>query len=95
MSLINNNEAYVQNVNIRPEQLRSKPFRRQIEKFVVPVGRVVQSQIHLVAAHSGMDRKGSHSPVVQILDLILHEGDERSDDQSDTIPHQTRNLETD
>ena len=95
MSLVHHDEAYVEDIDVGLEQLCPKPFRREIKKLVVAVGGVVKSQIDLVAAHSRMDRERPHPPVVQILDLILHEGDERSDNQSDTVPHQTRNLETD
>ncbi len=48
-----------------------------------------------MAGHSGMYGKGSYTLGRQVLHLVLHEGDERGDDERNTVCHQSRNLETD
>ena len=40
-----------------------------------------------------MHGDGPDAPVHEVLHLVFHEGDERSNDQADALPHEARHLE--
>ena len=64
-----------EDVQIGLEKSRSEPFGRKVQELEVPVGCIVQSEVHLVTRHPGMDGRSLDSLVPEVLDLVLHQGD--------------------
>ena len=94
MCLVHHDIADVHHLQVGAEQAGAEPFGRQVEELEVAVGGVVQRQVHLVPVHAGIDAQGLDTPVVQLLDLVLHERDERGDHEGDPLLHQRGHLET-
>ena len=44
--------------------------------------------------HAGIDTQGLYSPGCEILNLVLHQGDERGDDDGNPLPAHCRHLKT-
>ena len=89
-------DDYERDVHIRKiglERPRREPFGREIQELEVAVGGVVERQVDLVTRHTRIDGEGLYPPVLQVLDLVLHQGDERRHDQRDALFHHPRDLE--
>ena len=90
---IHNDIANLHLWKIRLEKERAEPFRRQIQKLHVAVSGIVQREVHFTPVHPGINRERLHPAVPQILHLVFHQRDKGSDDQRDTVRHQSRHLE--
>ena len=77
------------------EEAGGEPFGGEVEELVVAVGGVVQGQLDILPVHAGVDRNGADPALGQVLDLVFHQGDERGDDERDSLFHQGGNLEAD
>ena len=95
MRLVDDDETDVHHVEIGTEQRSIEPLGRDIQELASAVCGVVQGQVHLPPVHPGMDAKGLDAPGIEVLDLVLHKGDERGDDQREAFAHQGRDLEAD
>ena len=93
MCLVHHDIADVHHLQVGAEQAGAEPFGRQVEELEVAVGGVVQRQVHLVPVHAGVDAQGLDAAVVQLLDLVLHKGDEGGDHQREAIFHKRGDLE--
>ena len=93
MCLIHNDIANLHLWKIRLEKERAEPFRRQIQKLHVAVSGIVQREVHFTPVHPGINRQRLYPAVPQILHLVFHQRDKGSDDQRDTVRHQSRHLE--
>ena len=82
-----------EDVQIGLEKGRPEPFGRKVQELEVPVGCIVQSEVHLVARHPGMDGSRLDSLVPEVLNLVLHEGDERCDHEGQSVRHESGHLE--
>ena len=94
MSLIHDNETDIHLLKVISEKPGSEPLGRNIQELEITIRRIIESQLHLAPPHTGIDTKSLDTPVIQILHLVLHQGDERSDHDSNTFPHKGRHLET-
>ena len=92
--LVHDDEGDVQDGKVVLEQPGLDALGGDIQELVVAVGRVVQRQVHFAAVHPGMDGDGPDPPGSEVLDLVLHQGDEGCHHQREAVPHQGRNLET-
>ena len=95
MRLIDDYVADIQYGKIVLENACRQPFGGKIEELEVPVGSVVQGGIDFAGAHSHVDGKSLDAPGFEVLDLVLHKGDERGNYQGYALLHQGRDLETD
>ena len=94
MSLIDNDEIHIHLLHIAAEHTGPEPLWRYIEELEVTVCGIVEDKFHLTPAHTGIHAKGLDPSVVEILDLILHQCDKRSHDQSYAGTHHCRDLKT-
>ena len=95
MGLIYDYITDIQDFQVGPKQERPQPLGTQVEELVSPVGGIVQGQVNFLPAHSGMHRNGFDTPLLEVLDLVFHQGDQRRDHEGEPVGHQARNLETD
>ena len=85
----------VQDLQIAAEQTCAETLRGDIEELAAAVCGVVQRVVHLMTVHSRMHGDGPDAAGLQILHLVFHKGDKRSDHQSRAVLQQSGNLETD
>ena len=74
------------------EGFRGQPFGRHVEEFRVAVDAVVQCDVDLPRREPRVDRHGRDSLPPKSVDLILHQGDERRDDDAQPLARHRRNL---
>ena len=70
----------------------NQPFRRHIDDFIGSAGGKVQHFTVLVLRQRAVDIGRPDSGLGQSVHLILHEGNQRGDDQRDPGLHQRRHL---
>ena len=93
MSLVND---YVIDIQLGKPGLENPcgyALRGDIEELEVPVGGIVQGHFHIVPCHSGVDCQCLYTPGPEILHLVFHQGNERSNDKGNAVLHHCRNLE--
>ena len=81
MSLIHNDIGHIHIPEILLEETRGETLWGYIEKLAVSVGGVVEGKVNVISCHSGIDGDGAYAAVIEVLNLILHQGYERSDDK--------------
>ena len=69
-----------------------QPLGRDIEELVAALGGKGQCLVDLCLAQARVDEGSADTGVVQRLDLILHQRDQRGDDKSDARQQQGRDL---
>ena len=94
MCLVNHDIADLHLLHIALEKTGSETFRRDIKELEVSVKGIVQGIVHFPSAHSGIDAEGTYSPICQVLHLVLHQGDQRSNHDSNSVLHHAWYLET-
>ena len=95
MRLIDYNETYIHLLQVASEKLGPETFRRHIKELEISICSIIESQIDLPAPHTGIYTQRLDTSVIEILDLVLHQGYERSDDYGYSLLHHRRHLETD
>ena len=95
MSFVNHKKVDVHLGSPALKERGLKPFGRDIQKFIITIGRIVQCDIYLIIAHARIDRKSFDSILIEILHLIFNEGDKRRDNQTYSLSCQSRHLKTD
>ena len=93
--LVHHQETDLKHVQVGSEKRRAEALGRHVEELAVAVGGVVQGRIHFAARHSGVHRYGLDAPLLQVLHLVLHQGDQGGHDQGQAVPHHRRHLEAD
>ena len=73
--------------------LGGQPFRRHIEQPVTTFADALQDRHPLVGWQRAVEAGRRHAVRGQAVDLILHQRDERRDDQREPWTHQRRGLE--
>ena len=92
MSFVHNDIAHIHFLDITAEKRGPQALGRNIQELEVSVGRIVQRDIHFPPAHTGIHAESLYAAVVEILDLILHQSDQRSDHYRNPLLHQRRDL---
>ena len=77
----------------RQHLCRHQPFGRKIEKPRLPARGAAPGGDVVIAIARGVDRVGRHTRELQRRHLILHEGDQRRDDDGQAAQYQRRHLE--
>ena len=93
--LVHHQETDLHLLHPGPEQVRAQPLRRQIQKLVIPVHRIVQRDIYLPSGHARVHGHCFYPPRPQILHLVLNQGDERRHHHRQSLSHHRRHLKTD
>ncbi|MNR24015.1 hypothetical protein D3C85_1410690 [compost metagenome] len=78
------------------EARRHQPFGRHIEDFQPPREQIALHGGGLAAGQCGVEHRCAHTGLGQRSHLVLHQRDQRRDDDTDTLPRllaqQRRNL---
>ena len=77
------------------EQLRGKTLGRHIEYLDGSKDGIFEGGQYAVVGHAAVDGSSTDAPTAQVLHLVLHQGNERRDDNADTLLCQCRHLESD
>ena len=93
--LVHHYHADAQHVQIGAEKEGREPFGRDVEELEAPVGRVVERRVHLPAVHSRMYGDGADAPGLQVLHLVLHQGDQGRYHERQPPAHHRGHLEAD
>ena len=76
VALVHGNHRDVHPAELGAEDVRVQPLGRDVEELVVAEDGVLQRGDNLLPVHAGMDAKGADAPVLEVLHLVLHQGDE-------------------
>ena len=80
VGLVDGDEADVPRLQ-RPEHvLGHEAFRRQVEDLVLAAGQVPPAPPVLVRGQRRIEERRRHAELLQAVDLVLHQGDQRRDD---------------
>ena len=74
------------------EERRGQPLGRDIEQLVFPASGEIQRVAHLLERQGAVDAGGRDAGLIQRADLILHQRDERRDDERQSGQRERRDL---
>ena len=74
------------------EALVVEPLRRHVEELQPPGAEALRDIAHLLGAEAGVEPGGIDALSYEGVDLILHERDQRRDDDGDSVEQQCREL---
>ena len=94
MRLVNHYVADVHLLDIASEKFGRKSLRRKVQELEIAVCGVVQIKLDFMACHPHIYGQRLHSPVREILHLVLHQCYQRGHHQRDPLLHQRGYLET-
>ena len=95
VGLVDRDEAHFDALQLVEEDGRLEAFGRDVEQFCVAEDAVVERFHDLAALHSAVDSSGDDSVAAQMAHLILHQGDERRDDDAHAFLGEGRHLKGD
>ena len=90
--LVDREQRDLQLLRERAEAVGQQPLRRDVEDLVSAEARVAVGLAQLLDGHGAVDAAGRDAGVLQGHDLILHERDERRDDERQPRQQQGRDL---
>ena len=93
MGLVDNYETYVPSAQVGMKFLAGKLFRRDIENLDFAEIEPVLGKAALGPRHTRVEACGTYTGLTQVIDLILHQGYERSDNQCESVEEHRRHLE--
>ena len=93
MRFVHDDERDGEHGQVALEKPGLEPLGGDVQELAVAVGGVVQGEVHLVAVEPGMDGDGLDAPGGEVLDLVLHQGDEGRDHEGEALFHHRRHLE--
>ena len=77
------------------EKLTAKALWRNVEKLGATKDAVVEHAQYLFVLHAAIDGISKDTFLTQVVDLVFHQGDERSDNNADTFQCHCWHLEGD
>ena len=95
MRLVDCHQVYVELFYALAKQLCTKSFGRKVEKLNIAVGTIVEQDVLLVSRKPGMNGLCLNSTAFELLHLVLHQSNQRSDYQADALLGKRRNLKSD
>jgi len=88
--------ALLQGIELRQHARGGQTFRRDVEHDQPAVHHFPLDALHLVERQRGIQEGGMHAGFLQRADLIVHQRDQRADDNRQTtpgaVPGDRRNL---
>ena len=93
--LVDSQEADLHPAQGFDELVGLKAFGRDIEELQPAKGRLVIGQFQGIGVHAGIDGCGVYPFCHKMRHLVLHQGNERCDDQTEALHRHGRHLETD
>ena len=94
MSLIYDDEIHIHFLDIILEHTGGQTLWGDIEELEVAIGGIVQCELDLATAHSGIDAQGLDASVIEVLHLVLHQCDQRGHHYGNSLSHKRRDLKT-
>ncbi len=92
VGLVDGQQRDVHPHDAQPEGLRREALGCHVEELHVAVDAVVERDVDLARREPRVDRHGGDAAGPQAVDLILHQGDERRDDDAQTLARHRRDL---
>ena len=93
VGLVHHDETDVQHVKIGTEKRGIETFWRNVQELESSVSSVVECNVHFAPVHPRVDAQCPDATGVEVLYLVLHKGDQRSDHQCEALAHEGRDLE--
>ena len=93
MRLVDGQQTHVHPLDAFDQDVGLQAFGRQVEKLVLAVHAVVEGHVDFAAAHPRKHRHGRNASPFEPFHLVLHQGDERGNDQADSLLRHGRHLE--
>ena len=90
--LVHHQQRHVQRVQQLHEPRRFHALRRHVQQLCVAPGHLIQRLANLTRAHGAVDHHGAHTQLHQLIHLILHQRDQRTDHDGHAVQQQRRNL---
>ena len=95
MAFVHGQEADLHRLQLSLEYFRRKALGRDIEELVIPEDTILQLHKYLLASHAGMHCRSFDTELAEIIYLVFHQGDKRSNDYANPRHRQRRDLEGD
>ena len=95
MTFVNCNHRDFHRPQFGAEYVRVQTFRRNIEEFVITEDAVFKCSENFLPCHAGVYGKGFDATFAEVLHLVLHQGDERSNDNANPFLGESRHLKGD
>ena len=95
VGLVDGDETHVHVTQFRLEKFGSQALRRDIQDLDVAEDTVLQGDDDFLAGEAGVDGGGTDAQTAEIVYLVLHQGNERGDDDARAFLSQCRHLEGD
>ena len=93
MAFVYRNHADLHGTEFLFEDVRVQSFRWDIEEFIIAEDTVFQRNKNFLPRHARVDGYSFDPPLTEILHLVLHQGDEWSDNDAQTFFGECRDLE--
>jgi hypothetical protein len=77
----------------RPEAVMPQALRRDVDQPEMPAGERQLRRLALLRRHAGVQGRGGNATGPQGIHLVLHQGDERGDDDGGTVEQERGELE--
>ena len=92
VGLIDGQQRDVHAHDTQAEGLGGQPFGGDVEELYVAVDAVVEGDVDLAGREPRVDRHGGDVPRPEAVHLVLHQGDERRDDDAQPLAGHRRDL---
>ena len=94
MRLVNREQADVPSQHVIEKAGQHEPLRRDVEQAELAVVQPTQPRTRLARRERRIQKRGRHARRLQRIHLVLHQRDERRDNNRQPRTHQRRQLET-
>lgn len=94
MRLVDREQAHLHTLRARDHDVGTKALGRDIQKLRIAMDAIIQRNIDLGLAHTRMDRRGGDISPFELLNLVLHQGDQRRYHNANAFGGHHRHLET-
>ena len=74
--------------------LEHEPFGRGVEQAILAAVQAAEPRACLGSVERGIEKRRRHAARLELIDLILHERDQRRDDDREAVAHERGELET-
>jgi len=90
--LVDREQADAEAVHAAPEVHAAEALGRDVEQLGLAARAALEPLFHLSGPERRVDERGRHAPALERVDLVLHERDERADDDGEPRQHERGDL---
>ena len=92
MRLVDRQQAQPRAPDCLQEPAAAEPFRHHVDDPHLAAGDRIQAALLLARAERAVDVRDRQAQAAELVDLVLHQRDQRRDDQRQPVEHQRRQL---